>query len=118
MSLSGCRPAVVTAASSRKRLPALGPRLTTSSALPGGRPSRGPTSSPTGSAGAAASPSSAPSRADKEIVDVVSTLSPLPLGFIGAPHRAQKRLSSGFCWPHWVQNTETPPPGLELGLVL
>jgi hypothetical protein len=24
---------------------------------------------------------------------------------MGAPHRAQKRLSLGFCWPHWVQNT-------------
>ena len=35
MSLSGWRPAVVTSWSSRKRLPAFGPRLTTSSAEPG-----------------------------------------------------------------------------------
>jgi hypothetical protein len=41
MSDSGCRPAVVTSASSRKRLPAFGPRLTTSSALPGGSASVG-----------------------------------------------------------------------------
>src|SRR3954463_14589078 len=53
------------------------------------------------------------------MVDVVSTESPPPppAGFIAAPQRAQKRLSSGFCWPHWVQNTEPPPPGLELGEV-
>ena len=36
MSLSGCRPAVVRSPSSRNRLPALGPRMTSSSALPGG----------------------------------------------------------------------------------
>src|SRR5215467_11470698 len=34
MSLSGCRPAVVRSLSSRNRLPALGPRFTTSRALP------------------------------------------------------------------------------------
>jgi hypothetical protein len=106
MSLSGCLPAVVTSASSRKRLPALGPRLTTSRALPGGRPSSGPLSSDDGSGVAAASPSSAPSSADSEIVDVVSTArSPAGVTLVAAPQRAQKRLSSGFCWPHWVQNT-------------
>ena len=36
MSLSGCRPLVVTSWSSRNRAPALGPRRTTSSAMPGG----------------------------------------------------------------------------------
>ncbi len=50
--------------------------------------------------------------AASEIVDVVSTApvsagpaSPPPGRDTGAPHRAQKRLSSGFCCPHWVQNT-------------
>ena len=38
MSLSGCRPADVVGWSSRNREPALGPRLTTSSAEPAGRP--------------------------------------------------------------------------------
>src|SRR4051794_21080394 len=39
MSLSGWRPALVTARSRRNRDPALGPRLTTSSAAPSGRAS-------------------------------------------------------------------------------
>src|SRR4051794_23965531 len=101
MSLSGCRPAVVTSLSSRNLLPALGPRLTTSRAVPEGSDST-PTS-------ASSSPpwSSGPSMPLIEIV-VVCSADPVPptAGFAsGDPQRAQNLLSSGFCWPHCVQNT-------------
>jgi hypothetical protein len=100
MSLSGCRPTVVTSLSSRKRLPAFGPRLTTSSALPVGSDSGA--TSPSSS-----TVSSAWSRPLREIVVVWSAAcGGAAVGtVIAAPQRAQNRLSSGFCCPHWVQNT-------------
>jgi len=65
MSLSGWRPAVVRSPSSRNLLPALGPRMTSSSALPGGR---APNDAESGNRSSTRSSSVRPS----EIVEVVS----------------------------------------------
>src|SRR6516225_7008547 len=65
MSLSGWRPAVVSSPSSRNRLPAFGPRMTRSRALPGGR---APNDAESGYRSSPRSSSVRPS----EIVEVVS----------------------------------------------
>src|SRR4051812_19612885 len=103
MSLSGCRPAVVTSLSSRNRLPALGPRLTTSSAAPLGSASTAAAASP--SLTSSGSSDSAP----RLIVEVCSTGRSGDTGSPGrtsaVPQRAQYSASGGFCCPHRVQNT-------------
>src|SRR5689334_19415987 len=126
MSLSGWRPAVVRSLSSRKREPEFGPRRTTSSAEPGGSASTAAWSaaesalSPT-SSGGASSPLI-------EIVDVSAAPAGGGVTRSDAPQLLQKRLSSGFACPHWVQNGiwsasretcggcsgTTAPPSLDL----
>src|SRR6478609_2699319 len=64
MSLSGCRPAVTLSRSSRKREPAFGPRLTTSSAAPADNPSTPPMTSSAESAPAV--PNRPPAKIDVE----------------------------------------------------
>jgi hypothetical protein len=107
MSLSGCRPAVVTSWSSRNRLPALGPRLTTSRAEPGGSASTAPACSSPGS-----SPGIPSSKAPGWKIDVASGEDGYSDRDSGAPHCAQKRASSGLSWPHRVQNTVVSPPSV------
>src|SRR3954452_22875344 len=117
MSLSGWRPAVVTSWSSRNRLPAFGPRLTTSSAEPAGRDSTAPAwASAAASAISGASPVSTPPTFGITLVD-----SPTRSWERADPHWAQKRLPSGFSWPHRVQCTSVssgargPAAGLGTG---
>src|SRR4051794_20228393 len=101
MSLSGCRPAVVTSWSSRKRLPAFGPRLTTSSAEPAGSDSTAPAcASAVDSLTSTCSPESSPPTLGMTLVD-----SPARSCDRAAPHCAQKRLPSGLLWPQRVQCT-------------
>src|SRR6476620_4660642 len=101
MTLSGCRPAVVTSWSSRNRLPALGPRLTTSRADPAGRDSTAPAcASAADSTISGWSPVSSPPTLGITLVD-----SPTRSWDRADPHWAQKRLPSGFSWPHRVQCT-------------
>src|SRR3954468_12331435 len=101
MSLSGCRPAVVTSWSSRKRLPALGPRFTTSSADPAGSDSTAPAgASAVVSCTSTCSPESSPPTLGMMLVD-----SPTRSCDRAAPHCAQKRLPSGLLWPQRVQCT-------------
>src|SRR6478672_1200989 len=101
MSLSGWRPAVVTSWSSRKRLPAFGPRLTTSSADPAGSDSTAPAcASAADSLISGWSPVSSPPTLGITLVD-----SPTRSWESAEPHCAQKRLPSGFSCPHRVQCT-------------
>src|SRR5580704_11612307 len=112
MSLSGWRPAVVRSLSSRNRLPAFGPRMTSSRALPGGS---APNDSESGNRSSASSPSSVRPR---DIVEVVSPGRagvlvaagpagiPAPAGTgadSGAPQFEQNRAPSGFGRPHRAQ---------------
>src|SRR5690606_4603683 len=100
MSLSGCRPQDVRSLSRRNRLPALGPRFTTSSAVPGGSASTAAWSGPAGSS-APASVSRA-SNPPMEIVDVDSPGDSRGGGgeeglrVSGVPQFEQKRASSGL----------------------
>src|SRR6476469_2068905 len=117
MSLSGCRPAVVTSWSSRNLLPALGPRLTTSSADPAGSDSTAPAcASAADSVISGWSPESSPPTLGITLVD-----SPTRSWESAEPHCAQKRLPSGFSWPHRVQctsvssGTRGPAAGLGTG---
>src|SRR3712207_9326734 len=117
MSLSGCRPAVVTSWSRRKRLPALGPRLTTSSAEPAGSDSTAPAC-----ASAVASVTSGWSLVSSPPTLGITLLdSPTRSWESAEPHCAQKRLPLGFSWPHLVQCTSVsscargPAAGLGTG---
>src|SRR5207302_8967044 len=93
--------AVVTSWSSRNRLPALGPRLTTSRADPAGSDSTAPACASAGdSLTSGVSPLSSPPTLGMTLVD-----SPTRSWESAAPHCAQKRLPSGFWWPHRVQCT-------------
>src|SRR6202789_1597902 len=103
MSLSGLRPAVISPPSSRNRLPAFGPRMTRSSALPSGR---APSDAESGKRSSLRSPSSyrfsdqvevvSPGRAEPGTAGIVPA-SWVPqfeqnraLSEFGRPHRAQK----------------------------
>src|SRR5262245_28378873 len=112
MSLSGWRPADTVSVSSRNRDPALGPRCTTSSALPGGRASRAAASWALSSV-----VSTSPSKVGvSEIVEVVSDSDSGATN--RCPHCAQNLAELGFSCPHSVQNGITtsstaqllPPP--------
>src|SRR3954465_8135903 len=139
MSLCGCRPAVVSSPSSRKRLPELGPRRTTRSAEPSGSASTAACASGE-SAGICVWPVTSESYAsspEMEMVDVVSEgRSGVAPGRSGAPQLEQKRLFSALRLPHLVHtradmdgsscrgcppgaweaygSPENPPPALEV----
>jgi hypothetical protein len=90
---------VVSSLSSRNRLPALGPRCTTSSAV-----SAGSASSMAGSAsGSSFSSASSASARASEIVEVVSPGRSADPRIREVPQFEQKRASSGFGRPHCVQ---------------
>src|SRR5512132_1969137 len=104
MSESSCRPTVTTSVSSRKRLPALAPRCTISSADPYGN-------ALTAASSSAVSESVSRSSAMAGIALVVSpvgTFSGVAAraapGISAEPHWPQKLLPSGFSCPQLVQN--------------
>src|SRR5579859_3225974 len=108
MSLSGWRPAVVRSPSSRNRLPALGPRMTRSRALPGGN---APNDAESGNRSSPRSSSVRPS----EIVEVVSPgrsgdpaaeRPPVPPGAPGNPDPAGIPGPGGTDAVSWVPQYE------------
>src|SRR5215471_18160547 len=100
MSLSGLLPTSVSSLSSRNRLPAFGPRLTTSSAVFGGSASMTDESAGASSPGSASSAS-----APVNISDVVSPAVARSAADLdnGMPHCEQNRALSGFGSPHREQ---------------
>src|SRR5579885_125026 len=109
MSLSGWRPAVVTSWSSRKRLPAFGPRLTTSSAEPGVNASTAPWC-------ASVEKSVSVSGTEPVVVIVLVTSAPATATGRAAPQLAQNRLPAGFSVPQAVQNTRLAPHRAEIAI--
>src|SRR5215472_303613 len=100
MSLSGCRPTRVRSLLSRNLLPALGPRSTASSAVPGGSAATAAASAASTSAASVST-----SLAGTEIVDVVSATRSPDSRTRGVPQCAQNREPSGLASPHAVQYT-------------